>query len=187
MVGAGNSGVQIATELAQTRVVWLSGHNTGTIPRRLLGKDIFWWLSHTIFKVPVDSWFGRRAADKAYEGDPIFADTATALDRSGAVRVPRTEGIRDGLPQLSDGRVLQVANIIWCTGFRPEFSWIKLPVCDERGYLAQHKGVVRDTNGLFVLGLPALSHLNSGLLNGVGADAEYIADQIMHRSAEAPV
>lgn len=185
VVGAGNSGVQIATELAETRNVWLSGRDTGVIPRRLLGKDFFWWLTRTVFKVTVDSWLGRRLAVRVRGGDPIFSDIADALSRSSVERVPHTAGVRGGKPILEDGRVLEVANVVWCTGFKPNYFWISLPVFDESGYPIHYRGVVKDAPGLYFVGLPGLFRVNSNLLGGVGADAEYIAAHIAVQNKKA--
>jgi putative flavoprotein involved in K+ transport len=177
VVGAGNSGVQIAIELAETRRVWLSGRSTGTIPRQLLGKDIFWWLTRTLFKITIDPRL-EQVASKVRGGDAIYTDVAASLARSGAERVTRTEGVKGGKPMLEDGRVLEVANVVWSTGFRPDYRWISLPVFNKSGYPNHYRGVVKNAAGLYFVGLPGLSRLNSSLLGGVGGDAEYVAAHI---------
>ena len=87
-------------------------------------------------------------------------------------------GVRDGYPLLEDGRVLEVSNVIWCTGYTPDFTWIDLLLPTHRGWPIQERGVVDSIRGLYFVGLPFLYSLSSALLGGVGRDAGYIADQI---------
>lgn len=82
---------------------------------------------------------------------------------------------------LDDGRVLEVANVIWCTGFRPAFGWIDLPIFGEDGQPVHERGVVGSDPGLFFVGLFFLSALTSTLVGGVGRDAEHIAKHIASR------
>ncbi len=100
------------------------------------------------------------------------------LAAAGVERVPRTVGVRDGLPVLEDGRVMEVANLIWCTGSRPDFGWVDLPVFDQDGLPRHDRGVVASQPGLYFIGLWFLSGFTSSLLGGVGRDAERIAGQI---------
>ena len=90
--------------------------------------------------------------------------------------------MQDGKPMLQDGRVLDVANVIWCTGFVPDFRWIDLPVFGSDGYPVHARGVVEGEPGLYFLGLPFQYTLTSSLIGGVGRDARYIAEQIAARS-----
>jgi putative flavoprotein involved in K+ transport len=92
--------------------------------------------------------------------------------------VPRTVGVRDSLPVLENGRVLEVANLIWCAGSRPDFGWVDLPVFDQDGLPRHDRGVVASQPGLYFIGLWFLSGFTSSLLGGVGRDAERIADRI---------
>ena len=105
--------------------------------------------------------------------------------RRGVERVPRVVGVRDGLPLLEDGRVLEAANVIWCTGFRPDFSWIDLPVFgDEEEPIEpiHDRGIVPSEPGLYFVGLFFLYAMSSGFLPGVGRDAEYIVKDIASRT-----
>ena len=90
-------------------------------------------------------------------------------------------GVRDGLPVLADGEVLDVANVIWCTGFVPDFGWIDLPVFDRDGEPRHDRGVVRSEPGLYFIGLFFLSAGSSSLIGGVGRDARHIARHITAR------
>jgi putative flavoprotein involved in K+ transport len=102
------------------------------------------------------------------------------LAEAGIRRVPRVVGARDGLPQLADGRVPQVANVVWCTGYQPGFSWIHLPVL--AGEEPRHdRGLVPDVPGLYFVGLHFLYALSSVMIHGVGRDSRRIAAAIARR------
>jgi putative flavoprotein involved in K+ transport len=100
--------------------------------------------------------------------------------------LPRVVGVSDGLPELEDGRVLDVANVVWCTGFRTDFGWIDLPVFDEDGQPRHDRGVVESEPGLCFLGLVFQYSLSSDVLPNRGRDARYLAEHIGRRHQEAP-
>jgi putative flavoprotein involved in K+ transport len=104
---------------------------------------------------------------------------------AGIERVPRVAGVRDGLPLLEDQRVLEVANVIWCTGYDPNFSWIDLPGFGESGP-SHDRGVVAGEPGLYFVGLPFIYAVSSALVRGVSRDAAYVAEQIVSRVRERP-
>ncbi|HET7362318.1 MAG TPA: NAD(P)-binding domain-containing protein [Burkholderiales bacterium] len=181
VVGAGNSGAQIALELAASgRKVVLSGPDTGSLPRRLLGRDIYDWLWPTIMRPSVDSALGRRLMQgRLFAGDPLVGMSAKSLARPRLERAGKTVGARGGLPLLADGRVLaDIAAIVWCTGFRPDFSWIELPVLGLDGYPRHRRGIAQDVRGLAFLGMRYQYRMGSALLGGVGEDAAYVAAEI---------
>src|SRR5213592_2662549 len=97
---------------------------------------------------------------------------------AGVQRVPRVAGVQGGMPLLDDGRVLDVANVVWCTGFREDFSWIDLPLFDDSGLPVHERGVARSQPGLYFIGLPFLYSVTSDVLPGVGRDANRIARHI---------
>ena len=99
--------------------------------------------------------------------------------------MPRTVGVRDGSPELEDGRVLDVANVIWCTGFRADYGWIDLPVFDDEGEPRYERGVVESQPGLYFVGRFFLYGFTSALLGGVGRDAEHIVNHIAARASPA--
>ena len=186
VVGAGNSGAEIALEASGAHRVWLSGRHPGSEPTsagsrldRLLTPP-FWFAINQVLTVgtPV----GRKLRPKLMGvGTPLARVKPRNLRAAGVERVPRAVGTSDGFPLLEDGRVLEVANVVWCTGFRPDFSWIDLPVFDADGEPRHHRGVVEGEPGLYFVGLFFLSAVTSSLVGGVGRDAGHIADRIADR------
>jgi putative flavoprotein involved in K+ transport len=188
VVGAGNSGAQIALELAESgRRTWLSGRDTGSIPRRVLGRDVYDWLRWTVMRPSVDSWVGRRLMGNGlFAGDPLVGFSRRALMIPGLTSVGRTAGVSNGHPRLDDGRVLEdVRTVVWCTGFRPDFRWIQLPVFGPEGYPAHRRGIVAAAPGLGFVGLRYQYRVGSSLLGGVREDAEYVVRQLASHDAHA--
>ncbi len=183
VVGAGNSGAEIALEVAQTRRTWLAGRDTGHLPKTypLLILELYWWLIHQALNA--DNKMGRRFKEMTgKKGAPLVGISRKDFQRAGVERVPRMVGVHEGKPVLQDGSVLSVANVIWCTGFAPDFHWIDLPVFGSDGYPIHYRGVVDGEPGLYFLGLPFQYTLTSSLIGGVGRDARYIAEQIVAQS-----
>jgi putative flavoprotein involved in K+ transport len=192
LVGAGNSGAEIAMDLSPAHRVWLSGPSTGQIPVRhgtrpaRVGFRVFRFLGHRVLRV--DTRIGRKLGPKMIaKGDPLIRTRLKDLLAAGVERVPRVVGIRDGLPVLEDDRVVDVANVVWCTGFRTDFDWIDLPVFGEDGQPKHYRGAVESEPGLYFLGLRFQYSLSSDVLPGRGRDAEYIAKHIASRSARTSV
>jgi putative flavoprotein involved in K+ transport len=122
---------------------------------------------------------GRKAQPRFIShGAPLIRVKLKDLIAAGVEQVPRTVGIEDGRPVLEDGRVLDVSNVIWCTGFREEFPWIDLPIFDENERPLHERGVVVGEPGLYFVGMPFQYASTSDVLPGVGRDAEYIAKHI---------
>ena len=122
---------------------------------------------------------GRKVGSKvAAGGPPLIRIKAQHLAEAGVERGGRVVGARNGLPLLEDGRVLDVPNVVWCTGFRREFGWIDLPVFDADGELRHERGVVREEPGLYFVGLLFQYSITSDVLPGVGRDAERIAKHL---------
>jgi putative flavoprotein involved in K+ transport len=182
VVGAGNSGAEIALELVRTgKQVWLAGRDVGRIPANgplgkvFGGRPIWWFMSHVLtVKTPI----GRKVrASEFGRGTPLGRAQRQELAAAGIELVPRVSGVQAGKPQLDDGRVLPAEGVIWATGFRPDYRWIDLPIFDERGAPRHERGVVAAAPGLYFVGLFFQTALSSSLLGGVGADAAYIAGQ----------
>jgi putative flavoprotein involved in K+ transport len=183
VVGAGNSGAEIAYELTRTRETLLAGNEVGEIPvrhgslRARFFLPIFRFLGHRVLTVRTP--IGRKVGPKlAFGATPLIRVKSKDLTAAGVERVSRVAGVRDGRPVLEDGRLLDVTNVVWCTGFRQEFSWIDLPVFAENGQPVHDRGVARDEPGLYFVGLLFLYSVTSDVLPGVGRDARRIAKQI---------
>jgi len=115
-------------------------------------------------------------------GGPLLRIRRSDLERAGVERFEaRTIGASDGRPMLADGTVLDVANVIWCTGFRHDYSWIDLPVIGAGGWPMEHRGVVDSSPGLYFLGIPFLYSFTSMLVVGAGRDAAYVVERIVRR------
>lgn len=175
VVGAGNSGAEIAIELAADRPVWLAGRDVGQFPFRL-GGPVYQVMNRLL---TTHTPMGRKIAAKTGgSGTPLVRLTYDDVARSGATRVGRIHEVVDGVPRTADGTALRPASIVWCTGFTRDFGWIKLPVFGEQGDPVHDRGVVAGERGLYFLGLPYLYSMASSLIMGVTKDARHIADVI---------
>ena len=188
VVGASHSGADLALEAAADHETYLAGQIRGQVP--VVGSGgvadvvadhiIMFAAMHVLtLRTPV----GRRLAPRfRHHGAPLERPKRADLERAGVVLLPhRATGCRDGLPVLDDGRVLDVRNVLWCTGFSEDWSWIEdLPLAED-GYPRQHRGVVDDVEGLYFMGLPFQYAAASGLVLGAGRDARYVAEHIAAR------
>jgi putative flavoprotein involved in K+ transport len=187
VVGVGNSGADIALEVARTHPTWLAGKEAGHIPFRIeslvarhLLVRIVRFIGHRVLTLGTP--IGRKLAPKLlHRAAPLVRVKPADLTAAGIVRVPRVAGVRDGRPLLTDDRTLDVANVIWCTGFHPGFSWIHLPVLGDDGLPRHERGVVAGEPGLYFVGLHFLYAMTSDTVNGVGRDADRIARAIAVR------
>jgi putative flavoprotein involved in K+ transport len=176
VVGGGNTGYQVAEELAATRQVILAvGARQKPLPQRLLGRDLFWWLTKTgLIKKTVDSRIGRRLQQR----DTLIGSSPRELRRRNGVDLkPRVVGAAGREVSFADGSTLEVDAVIWATGYGLDHSWIDLPVLDSGGRLLHRRGVT-DVPGLYFLGLSWQHTRGSALLGWVKDDAEFIAAQI---------
>jgi putative flavoprotein involved in K+ transport len=182
LVGAGNSGADIGMEVSATHRTWLSGRDKGQIPfnvehplRRVVLPALWFVASHVLtMKTPL----GRKVRPHVLEGGaPRIRVKSEDLLAAGVERVSRTVGVLDGLPALEDGRVMDVANVIWCTGFRQDFSWIEVPVFGDDTEPMHERGVTSEP-GLYFVGLDFLYSFTSENVGGVGRDARHIAGRI---------
>jgi putative flavoprotein involved in K+ transport len=191
VVGAGQSGAEIALDLVANHRVWLSGEDHGEEPARPGSSADRILTPIMVFAatkvINVANPIGRKMRDHFLyppRGIPRAGGTRKRIREGGIEWVGRIVGATDGLPQLEDGRIVDVATVIWCTGFRPDYRWIELPVIDDYGYPIHERGVVKSQPGLYFMGLLFQRTLSSALIVGVGKDAEYIADQIVARTME---
>jgi putative flavoprotein involved in K+ transport len=185
LVGAGNSGADIGMEVSKRHRTWLSGRDKGQIPfriehplRRLVVPLLWFVASHVLtVKTPI----GRKVRPHVLEGGaPLIRVKSQDLLAAGVERVAKTVGAHDGLPVLEDGRVMDVANVIWCTGFRQDFSWIEVPVFGDDSEPVHERGVASEP-GLYFVGLDFLYSFTSENVGGVGRDARHIAKHIASR------
>jgi putative flavoprotein involved in K+ transport len=181
VVGAGNSGAQIALELARFRKVWLAGREVGRLPRRLLGRDVYDWLWPVLTRATLDTRLGRRVRERTLRGDPLVGIPERDLTEAGIARVGRVTDERGGIP-VCEGEVVRPRVVVWCTGFAPDYSWIELPVLDERGFPRHRRGVATDAPGLYFVGLRFQHRMTSALVGGVGRDAAFVAAQVARRA-----
>jgi len=185
VVGAGNSGAEISVDLAATRRTYLSGRNAGYIPIGLIHNRFSLWLADRV--LTTDTRLGRKMSEAHRDrGAPLVRLKPKEIAAAGVERVPKVESVVDGKPRLADGRVLDVAVVVWATGFRLDFGWIELPIFDDGGYPIHHRGVVDTAPGLYFLGLPFQYTPTSEHVGGVGKDARHVAEHIAARSSAQP-
>lgn len=193
VVGAGNSGADIALEAAANgHTTYLAGRDVGQLPFRMSGAAARLILARLVLRVAfhrvltVSTPMGRAMRKLVLSrGGPLIRVRREDFADAGIERVPRVAGVQDGRPVLDDGRVLDVANVVWCTGFRHDYSWIGGPGLDvlSNGGPPPARGVVREQPGLYVVGLHFVYAMSSPMIHGVGRDAAYIARQIAARGA----
>ena len=191
VVGASHSGTDIAVELAGTRRTYLSGRIHGQLPVSVDSRAgaVAWPILKFIgtnlltLRTPI----GRRVAAHARMGGaPLLRNRRPELRRAGVIHLEaRTAGVRGGRPMLSDGQVLDVANVVWCTGYRPDHSWIEPSITGADGWPRQADGSVEGAPGLYVLGVPFLSGFTSILVLGASRDAARVVERIVESRARA--
>lgn len=189
VVGVSHSGADIAYEAARTHRTLLAGHAHGQLPFRIIDTwraRIVWPLmvfvaSHVLtMRTPI----GRKMAPFVRSGGgPLLRIRRGDLAEAGVERFEaRVSSVIDGKPVLDDGRVLDVANVIWCTGFAPDYRWVDVPgFVGDDGWPAGFRGVAASP-GLFFLGVPFTYGFTSMLVAGAGRDAKYVVHRIAERA-----
>lgn len=186
VVGASHSGTDIAYEVAQTHPTILAGRDCGQIPPRLDSRGM-----HLLFPVLLFAWqhvvtrrtpIGRRAMSHVRDhGGPMLRVKRADLAARGVERVTsRIEEVRGGLPVVA-GTPREVATVVWSTGFRQDFDWIRLPVTGDDGYPRETRGVADGVAGLYFCGLSFQYSFSSMLLAGAGRDAGYVVEHLVAR------
>jgi putative flavoprotein involved in K+ transport len=183
ITGAGNSGAEIGMDLAtHGRGVLLAGRDVGFVPFKIASFWGRWVAARLLLRVvfhrllTIRTPLGRKARPKLLsQGGPLIRQKPVDLERAGIERTARVVGVENGRPVLADGRVLDIANVIWATGFDNALSFIDLPIFDERGEPRHDAGVVSEAPGLYFVGLHFLYSYSSAMIHGVGRDAARIA------------
>lgn len=190
VVGASHSGSDIAYEAASSHQVVLSGTDTGQIPVPIESRRGRAFFRLLVFAgthiLNVKNPIGRKMRPHVrHGGGPLLRYRKKDLLAAGVERVVgHTVGVDGGRPLLSDGRVLDVRNVVWCTGYRPDFSWIRVPIeFGEDGYPVQYRGAAASSPGLYFAGLPFLHSFASMLIAGSARDSEGVAHQILRERA----
>jgi putative flavoprotein involved in K+ transport len=176
VVGGGNTGFQIAKELSATHSVVLSiGSQQKPLPQRLLGRDLFWWLTTTrILSTTVDSRLGRKLSTR----DTLIGSSPGELTKRYGVELePRLVDVDGRRARFEHGSEVEVDAVVWATGYRADYSWLRLPVFDENGRLRHRRGVT-SVPGVYFVGLTWQHTRGSALIGFVKDDAEFIADKV---------
>lgn len=186
VVGTGNSGAEVAFELARTRRVFVAGSSPREIPFKhgALGAAFALPLIRFIgtYVLNVDTPIGRKAKPGFLRhGAPLIRVKSKYLVAGGVTRLPRVAGVEEGLPLLEGGQSIDAANVIWCTGFKTDFDWIHLPAFGDDGRPQQYRGVAQSLPGVYFLGLEFQYAATSGVLPGIVRESGYVARHIIAR------
>ncbi len=209
VVGSGNSGVQIASDLAGRHAVTLAQGSNPRLPRRMTGKaflevyeqlqgpevalseaelrqeaDIMWWMRRlAVWDMPAGTPMARKMGAK--DGDascgPPLETLAAEQGFALAERVTDAEGRR---VRFADDSEMTPDAVIWATGWKRDFRWIDLPIFDA-DWRPQHIRGVTPIPGFYFLGLRMLHSFSSGIILGAPRDAHYIAGEIAARMVAA--
>jgi putative flavoprotein involved in K+ transport len=178
VVGGGNSGAQIAAELAANhRVVLSAAHRMTFLPLTLFGKSAFWWFDALgVLNAPSDSRIGRKVRQRP---DPVFGFELKRLLAARRIALkPKAVRVEGRTVHFGDGTAVEADNVIWATGFRSDYGWLRIPgALNEEGKPLHERGV-SPVKGLYYVGLPWQTSRNSALIGGVGKDAEAIVRRI---------
>jgi putative flavoprotein involved in K+ transport len=189
VVGAGNSGAELALDVSGSHPTTLAGPDRGQFPvspdgfvGRALDPLIWYGANHIL---TIHNPIGRKVRSVArYQGHPVERARPDRLRAAGVERrLGRIVGVRDGRPLLEDGQIVDAANVIWATGFRRDYSWIDLPILRDDGWPDEVEGTVAGAPGLYFVGLPFQRAIVSSLLGGVGRDAADIVDRVIARAS----
>jgi len=191
IVGTANSGAEIAMETATAHPTWIAGRDVGQMPfnirkawvQRVVLPVLFRIVFHRVLTIrtPV----GRKVRTKMISaGLPRIRQRRAELDHAGVTWTDRVAGVTNGRPRLADGRILDVANVIWCTGYDLGLSWIDLPIFEANGEPRQKSGFVEGEPGLYFVGQHFQHSPSSTMIHGVGRDAAMIVRAIARRRPE---
>lgn len=176
VVGCGNSGAGIAQDLARVHRVHLALGRTASLPRRMLGRDLFWWANTLgLPRVTAASRLGRRMKQQP---DEIIGTTPARLASEYNIALhPRVLAVNGDEVHFADGARRHFGAIVWATGYRPSYPWVRVPVFTDQGAPIHDRGV-SPSPGLYFLGLKWQHGFDSSLVGGVGRDADFLDQEI---------
>jgi hypothetical protein len=149
----------------------------------LLGKDLFWWLTHLrVMRVTADSRLGRRVQAR---GEFVIGTGRRRLKQAGVGFHPRVVDADGHAVRFVDGSSLDTHVIIWATGYRSDYSWTNVPGVVRDGRPVHQRGVT-DVPGLYFIGLTWQQTRGSALLGFLEEDAAHIANRIARYHASTP-
>lgn len=179
VVGGGDSGYQILDEISKdgNRKVYFSGDTrVKSLPQQFLGKTLWWWFSKIGFlSYSKYSWLGKKF--NSLRQPVIGTDVKEILSRPNVEVVGRTKDAKHTEILFESGAIDGIQNVVWATGYRPNFSWIEGLELDEKSYPVNYRGV-SNIHGLYFIGLPWMFTRGSATLGGVSKDAAYLSDYI---------
>jgi putative flavoprotein involved in K+ transport len=190
VVGAGNSGAEIALEAVRFgHKTWLSGRHPGEVPFRLESRRARFLIPIVMFVfrriLTIDTPMGRKFRGASiHHGKPLVRTKASDLEAAGVQRVARIARMQDGLPVTFDGGVLEPQTVVWCTGYRSDFSWIDMPITDHHEQLVTERGVSTEA-GLYFLGMEFQYAVASATIQGLDQDARYLVSAMAKQPARA--
>lgn len=186
VVGLSHSGADLAMEAVENgHPTIVSGKGRGQLPFSVdsrtgrMAWPVLKFLAWNVLTIRTPVGRKMRPKIRGNGGAPLLRYRKVDLERAGVELVEdRITGVRDGRPMTADGRVLDVANVIWCTGFRPDFSWIHLPIFGDDGFPKEDRGVVTSSPGIYFVGVLFQYAFTSMLVVGAGRDAEHVVDRL---------
>lgn len=189
VVGAANSGTDVALDAIGTHRVLLAGRHPGQVPvdidsarGTVVLPVVMFALKHVLTRrTPM----GRaKIAAQTGHGVNLVRNKIERLDAAGITRIGRITDVRNGYPVTEDGELLtDVGTVVWCTGSGPDHSWIDLPVFDADGALRHDRGIATDEPGLMFLGLDFQFAIASATIQGLDRDARYLLSRRVSRRA----
>ena len=183
VVGGGDSGYQILNEISKdpSRTVYFSGDTTAkSLPQVFLGKTLWWWFTLIGFlSYSKYSWIGKKLSNIT---QPVIGtDVKEILSRKNVMAMGRTKDALKEDVMFEKRKVSTIRNIVWATGYRPNFNWIEGLELDADNYPKNFRGV-SNIDGLYFIGLPWMYTRGSATLGGVSKDADYLAGILTNQS-----
>ncbi|QDI93133.1 NAD(P)-binding domain-containing protein [Salicibibacter cibarius] len=176
IIGAGNTGIQIAAELCKTHTVLLAKSKPiKRLPQSIAGKSLFWWFEFLwLSKAKPDSMLGKFLQKR----DPIIGNNYKIVKKHVEI-LGRVKSVNDGQAYFQGSYPRKVSSIIWATGYRNDYSWIDIDGVLNKHGKPIHRCGITNIKGLYFIGLSWQSKRSSALIYGVSNDANRIAKKIV--------